>query len=540
MSTPIQAQSISSLTDLLANPPRYPRNPTHQVHDPLVLYIVRVPGSQDVFLTPLKPPTKASISIDAVQSSLYFLHVERPEDDELRKSFEAAKAAENRPYGVAGIQRKPLPNTPYANYPASQRPPTPPKSYPHYQPPSVGSQDETQADRYSNRGNRLRLNTSDPSKPPISRKPIGARSMMGNAYSGNSSSLAGLENMDSASPEDNGLGRTELPRKPVLTPAMASGTDLRNQSPNRSSPVRSSHGPFPELPLDALRITLIRRDPASGNQWNVGNIVLPSTSTRETPLQHFEMELISPGYGRFAQNEGTAGRPFQRKTGYMLVPNSESTPGGRKRSNSTELFSTAASAATRKPRQAYSFLSPWQGMCSFSNGIDGRSLRCRHMLSAANSGMPALAADVAELRFNLPWAKLRSKDMSRHYNDSLNPPINVPAQPSMSKDHHQWRRSLQSFTHKAREQLSKHDVTDGRPSFDASGGGFHNDARGNSQDEERMNLDLGREKAGGGFKGHSAKLGKLIIEDEGLKMCDLVVAACMGVWWQHYSGDLAG
>lgn len=108
----------------------------------------------------------------------------------------------------------------------------------------------------------------------------------------------------------------------------------------------------------------------------------------------------------------------------------------------------------------------------------------------------------------------------------------------MSKDH-QWRRSLQTFTHKARGQLSKYDGTDGRSSFEASGRGS-NDVRDHSQDEERMNLDLGREKAGGGFKGHSAKLGKLIIEDEGLKMCDLVVAACMGVWWQHYSGDMAG
>jgi hypothetical protein len=45
-STPVEAQSISSLSHLLANPPRYPRNPTHAVHEPLVLYIVRVPGSK--------------------------------------------------------------------------------------------------------------------------------------------------------------------------------------------------------------------------------------------------------------------------------------------------------------------------------------------------------------------------------------------------------------------------------------------------------------------------------------------------------------
>jgi hypothetical protein len=49
-----------------------------------------------------------------------------------------------------------------------------------------------------------------------------------------------------------------------------------------------------------------------------------------------------------------------------------------------------------------------------------------------------------------------------------------------------------------------------------------------------MDLSLARERAGGGMRGTSAKLGKLIIEDEGLKMLDLVVAACMGVWWGFY------
>lgn len=44
--TPVEARSLSSLTSLFASPPQYPRNPTHQILDPLVLYIVRVPGSQ--------------------------------------------------------------------------------------------------------------------------------------------------------------------------------------------------------------------------------------------------------------------------------------------------------------------------------------------------------------------------------------------------------------------------------------------------------------------------------------------------------------
>lgn len=45
-STAIEAKSLSSLTALAANPPSYPRNPTHVKHEPLVLYIARVPGSK--------------------------------------------------------------------------------------------------------------------------------------------------------------------------------------------------------------------------------------------------------------------------------------------------------------------------------------------------------------------------------------------------------------------------------------------------------------------------------------------------------------
>lgn len=55
---------------------------------------------------------------------------------------------------------------------------------------------------------------------------------------------------------------------------------------------------------------------------------------------------------------------------------------------------------------------------------------------------------------------------------------------------------------------------------------------------DRLDLSLGQEFAGGGFGGKQAKLGKMIIEDEGLKMMDLLVAANLGLWWRAY--DKAG
>lgn len=53
-------------------------------------------------------------------------------------------------------------------------------------------------------------------------------------------------------------------------------------------------------------------------------------------------------------------------------------------------------------------------------------------------------------------------------------------------------------------------------------------------EEDRLDLSLGQELAGGGFAGKRAKLGKLIVEAEGCKMLDLLVAANMAVWWRAW------
>lgn len=57
---------------------------------------------------------------------------------------------------------------------------------------------------------------------------------------------------------------------------------------------------------------------------------------------------------------------------------------------------------------------------------------------------------------------------------------------------------------------------------------------------DRMDLSLGQEFAGGGFGGKQAKLGKIILEDEGLKMMDLLVAANMALWWRAYEKASGG
>ncbi|OAP58687.1 hypothetical protein AYL99_07777 [Fonsecaea erecta] len=535
MNAPVEAQSISSLNHLLANPPRYPRNPTHEVHEPLVLYIVRVPGSKDVFLTPLKPATKASISIEAVQSSLYFLHVERPEDEALRKSLEAARATEDRSHDVSRIQRKPLPPSPYVNYPAALRPPTPPKSYPHYQPPSPESKTATQAERYAARGTHLRLSTRDNLNVSLtSGKPVGTRPMP--------SKMHDCDENASPNPVENAQTQFNLTRKPLQTTRLSdthgynmsytgqdqpisAGTDRNPQHSSLLSPSSMAGNPQSGM----LRITLIRRDPASGSQWNVGSIIQQTT---EALLRKVDIELTSPGYNKFVQLEAGGGTGFRRKVAYMQMSSDDGSLLIRRRGNSTESFSNAAQSTSRRSKQAYAFISPWQGMCAFGNGLDGKSLRCRHFLPGANPSMPGVSADVAELRFNLPWASLRLKDPNKKQASHLSNLSHDSSitRPEVSSNKEQWRRSFQTLTHRARKQLS---ISDGDGSMEES---TQLDKPG---DQFRLSLDLGREKAGGGFKGHSAKLGKLIINDEGLKMCDLVVAACMGVWWQHYAGDIS-
>jgi hypothetical protein len=106
---------------------------------------------------------------------------------------------------------------------------------------------------------------------------------------------------------------------------------------------------------------------------------------------------------------------------------------------------------------------------------------------------------VSELRFNLPGSS-------------------VPPTP---RGEESSKRS--SFFHRGRHSRNNSSLSVNRDEID--------EAR-NSLD--RLDLSLGQELAGGGFGGKQAKLGKIILEDEGLKMMDLLVAANLALWWRAY------
>jgi hypothetical protein len=113
---------------------------------------------------------------------------------------------------------------------------------------------------------------------------------------------------------------------------------------------------------------------------------------------------------------------------------------------------------------------------------------------------PAPPATVSELRFNLPGGVIGSST----------PRGDQPKRSSL------FHRPRHNRNHSATTDIRERSTEDVRSSLD------------------RLDLSLGQEFAGGGFGGRQAKLGKLIIEDEGLKMVDMLVAANLALWWRVY------
>ena len=476
--------------------------------------------------------------------------METPEDDTIRQSFEAERELEQQKNPAPSILRKPLPPTPFANYPASQRPLTPPKSYPHYQP--GGSGDGTQVDRYVSRGSHLRLNLARANSVP--RKPLGARPLPSQLLDGDSADTSQSSQHSAGDNKDarrwSVPDRNPAPWVPRLQMPDAGALPQISANETHSTKDASSSSVRPGSPGAVTTITLIRRDPTSGIQWNVGSIQVIARQSSMALLQPVELVLTSPGYVKFARTPDSPrkqetfedvmqGKPldsgsplsgsdhvFRRRLGFRPLPNDQKPSLQHIRTNSSGVLSNLTNGSSKKLQQVYAFTSLWQGVCAFSNGVDGRTLKCRHSLPTTSSYQEEIAAPVAEIRFNLPWAVLRQRDLnSERTGEAEKLPISQLVGKSTKE---QWRRSIQSFKHHSWH--GKRVDTDGESMMAPVP---KNDF---VQDEEsRISLKLGREKAGGGIKGNNAKLGKLIIEDEGLKMCDLVVASCMGLWWQHYT-----
>lgn len=356
----------------------------------------------------------------------------------------------------------------------------------------------------------------------------------------------------------------------------ASGTLLTTQPRMGSSPpavaVARSHSPV-KPPTDSFTpyvpftLTIIRREPSSGHQWTVGKVTSCQIETEEEsgyihqrPAYEdgpepppINISIETSGYCKFRGMPG-ANRPSldgRQRDSAASVPaslrdlntsamgtnanfsrqalmtyakgwrtgirekfrrgDSEGSSHGRfhSRERSSDSIELENEGPITKPGpglrpQGYMFTSPWDGRCVFRTGNAGRSVICRHIMPEAGQSHSnplvhtsserrkaklGVYPPVSELRFNLPVADLLKsrEEAAQQLHDHLNKLL--------------------------------------KPQNSA----------GYSSDEEYsvlpFDLTLGKEKAGGGTRGRRAKLGKLIIFDEGMKMLDLVVAANMGIWW---------
>ena len=225
-----------------------------------------------------------------------------------------------------------------------------------------------------------------------------------------------------------------------------------------------------------------------------------------------------------------------------------------------------------KPR-GYTFMSPWGGECKFATGNGGRSLECRHVLpnftgnvfnplveggadapdknnpkggpggGGGGGGAKKHARPVSELRFNLPTSEVLFKDNSSSNGTSHSHSHSNNGNGNTHTHGYTHGRSRRSSTvgegaQRAREQLQGQFQKLVNKAANAIEQHQHQHQHQHPSDDEaadwKLDLSLGREKAGGGNRGSRAKLGKLVIAEDGLKMLDLVVAANVGVWWTSW------
>lgn len=490
------------------------------------------------------------MTAEDVASSLYYVHFQTPEDRPLvplNQSWHPSSPRSSGEGPAPRIHRKPVPNTP-------SQPPLTPSS------PAAPSGKENQGTT----GYRVPLSPRAPLADTAGHHPP----PLPNIHRPVFHEPPHIEDQPPPLPERprNGNFRPDLSVAPYPTFDLAASA---------YSPPSTKQRPFSPFSL-----TLIRRDPSSGQQWNVGKIAsfqlenpdLIDDEKRYQASPSIQIHLETSGYAKFrgmpvgpevglrgsldlrpgspssvARQFSTAliGKPasgaFERQVRMSYSPSftaslrqhfrgrssvdegRPSSPIKRPGHNRGDSHASMGSyggdfdgsdapiitqpAPGLKPR-GYIFYSPWNGRCEFLTGKAGRTLRCRHVLPSYGGGVynPLVEgpdpehgderADntrpISELRFSLPSNELltdkKSTEGGMRARDQIHGQFNKMVAKAQGLD-------------------------------DSDDADFHFD------------LSLGREKAGGGNRGKRAKMGKLIIFDEGLKMLDLAVAANVGIWW---------
>ena len=580
MNTIVEARSLSTVLSIADDPPSNPRNGAGLLQDQLVLYIARVPGSRgihsycwhsgttltisDIFLTTMKPLKKVVTAPD-VENCLYYIHLDSKEDEKLLEDL--SPSIEHPPFDDFGksvqshqpetIKRKPL----YTNIQldADDRPKHPISSYTPARGdiPSLGATILTHRQHGEPRGPRpmqsILPTVGDPTVRPILGKAAATQEYFPRRWS---------EQPVSKAPE-------LPPKQGALNLSVYSRSHEARSSYSSSSNERADTGSFLEDRSQIIStnsdftLTLIRR--YNGTQSNVGKIAhqigqntnghnsqdIKGRSLVKSSNGTTAIDIFTPGYMKF-RSSGTEQKDDQfRETRQLQQPipddytnHNEHThqalytfrrqlhalqkrPSQQSRPESNNSYLSTARLRSSNgmkghkqqssegseygalspilpPESVHSdargfvFESPWHGSCEFSTGIAGRSLKCKHTMDSASEAL-------SELRFNLPSS------------NAFSPALRPPSSPDAARE--SKRSSI----------FSRHGRT-----HSASEYSDYRTQEGKVELEDRMDLSLGQERAGGGFGGKQAKLGKLIIEKEGLKMLDLLVAANLALWWKVY------
>ena len=573
--------------------------------------IPRLTNPADVFLTTIKPQEKVVTASD-VQSSLYYVHVDSPEDYKLLESSDSEEDGpvdDARSYPTlnkqTSVRRKPLPQNP--NPALRDRPEPPSRVYQHSQAHNNNAVNGSfQVGRKPVGAVKEPATSGWEQAPPLpERKVLGPRPMNQQDYTSNTPALQNV-------PARQNIDLRRFSEQPAVTPPrlpprpysqIGNGTPAVRLTENRHPQLQTmmedqystEHGWEWEKKWQNQRmsddisgndhlsyddsqpaenvgdgsLSLIRR--YNGEQWNVGkisNTYARSVAEGITNLgTGISVAILTPGYTKFTEGDASisgaqsnlevshgpsshlgsksdasgsshedqaAFRRHLRLSGHVKRPNQrrrqESTDPmfmqdvrpsfdssiGSQHSDGPSSPAILVSEQDTPSLKKFVLQSPWDGTCEFAAGIAGRSLKCKHSYGSIDPryGPGIHSTTVSELRFNLPSSKAFG---------SPNPKSSIPGTPRDAK------RSSMFSTHRKKHSSSSLQTLD--PTSLSSANGYF---ASKIELEDRLDLALGQEHAGGGFGGKQAKLGKLIIENEGLLMLDLVVAANMALWWRVY------
>lgn len=521
----------------------------------------KISFTTDVFLTTIKPQQKVVTAQD-VQSSLYYLHLDSVDDSRFLSSVEALDEDQLEDRDIRNVaslnvtnnvRRKPLPSS-------SSRPEHPSRTVSQLQRVNGGTQERKPVGQSAKAGYPLsnkaaprpmnpRLYPDGSSPPEYShKKPNGDLRRWSERPSMTLPKLpprpTRIQKRD-ARPTPPFAGRLE-DSFAIDGSSFSRGQYLEPDGRDKSLGLardESSTG----HPSDAS-LVLIRR--YNGQQWNVGIILNNDmdavTSVHASSGTGISIQIQTPGYSRLVGISETEARKedveerscFERhlrlsshierwdqsrqlelfnlmlnqqgiRPSYDLPRNNPQSLGGNEPVNSPTFGSSE-----HRPRTRNVFLlqSPWDGVCEFTTGIAGRAFKCKHFYTSPDPrfGPGMHSAPVSELRFNLPSSRTFGTPRPK------SPLIESPRQ---------TKRSSFFSSHASRRFSSSLEATK------TSDNGLLGPK---IELEDRLDLSLGQEHAGGGFSGRQAKLGKLIVEKEGLLMLDLIVAANMALWWRVY------